>query len=130
MDNLENAFATLTDAVEDCTGLWDAVWELVGVPLNNTEAKSLYDSKISEAQSILQKLVSHGLVKLCKGDSWPGEAEQEADILPSELNSVLTTVQYWQPPEEGEAYICFYATVTGKDVWHHGKQALYLYLSS
>ena len=130
MDDIRNAFAVLTDAVEDCTGLWDAVWELVGVPSDDAEGERLYDSKIADAQSILQKFVSYKLIELREGKSWPSGADQEVDIPPSEVNSVFTTLKYWHPPEEGGAYICFHATSAGKDVWHRGIDALSTHLTS
>ena len=75
MNQNEQLYTLLTDANEDCTPFWDAVWEVV-VP-GDSGSEVQYEKAIPQAQWLMQKLLLSGLVVVYRGDRWPPSADMK-----------------------------------------------------
>lgn len=122
-DLLAIQYAVLTDAYEDCSSLWDAVWEHVGRIEDEVERDKQYAACIDPTRRLLQQFVDKNLVVIERCSSWIGG---EYKPVPSEdVASVLAEDHYWHPSgQDDEEWICFYRTDKGNEVWHEGKEAL------
>lgn len=129
--SLDHAYAVLTDAAEDCTGLWDAVWTLTGFVMNMLEVQEhqepdhspKYEACVPQAKHILQRLYEVGWIEFCRGTAWPPSALTEKTIQPDEVASIFSRTLYWYTPVDPILdYICFAATENGIQVWREGKQ--------
>ena len=128
----EQAYGILTDAAEDCTGLWGAVWTLMGfarnVPMGESDEKPNqspeYETYVPQAQLILKKLIDLNWIELYRGIAWPPSALTEVRVQQDEIANIFSRVLYWEVPTGNTSgYICFAATESGKQIWRQGKQS-------
>jgi len=130
--SLDQAYAVLTDAAEDCTGLWGAVWRLTGFVTDMPEVQEnqepdhspKYEVCVSHAQYVLQRLFELGWIEFCRGVAWPPSALTEKTVQPNEVAHIFAHTPYWYVPVDPVLdYICFSATESGMQVWREGKQS-------
>lgn len=96
----------LSDANEDCTGLWELAWRV----------NSLYPSKTSEgklrlAREAIKSLLDKGYLSIYQ------TYDAELALPASEAMAVLESDEAWLPPSEGPGY-WFLATKDGKDAYY------------
>ncbi|GAB3762644.1 hypothetical protein [Microlunatus parietis] len=93
-------------AVEDYSGLWEAVWELRA---NHADMDS--EVLLGRAKDELIRLVGHDLIQLYRclepyGDMTDVEKQEAVDLLRMDAN--------WNEPEPGSVSIRFGATPAGR----------------
>ena len=124
MDQDEILYRLLTDANEDCTRFWDAVWEVAG---DGDEASSdaRYRAAIPEAQRLMHELLRSGLVTIYRGPDYQSGlgADGEFEVSAEEGSAIIADPASWQRPSDDErvgVYFCFYTTEAGKQLWYKG----------
>lgn len=127
MTTLAIRYAVLTDAYEDCTSLWDGVWEHAGRIEDEAEREKQYAACIEPTRRLLQEFVAKGLIVVERCSAWAGG--RYTPIPPEEVPAVLAEDHYWYPSDRDEdEWICFCRTEVGNRVWHEGKEALERFL--
>jgi hypothetical protein len=93
-------------AVDDWTGLWEAVWgiqtmwpDLVGKPAQEM------------AHSVLTELLARGLVYLCFFDE---STSVERRVAGKEASRLLNVAENWQAPSNSDNQLRFAATEAGQ----------------
>jgi hypothetical protein len=127
----EQIYSILTDAAEDCTALWGAVWtltEFIDVSdyqdHSNLNYNQKYELCIPTAKRILLALFEAGLVEFHRGLAWPPSSLTEIDMQPIEVEAIFANMAYWLAPTDATLdYICFNATENGRKLWRQGKEA-------
>lgn len=123
MITLQEKYAILTDAAEDCTGLWDAAWEIRSQC--HDEHSSAYDVMVEDAKAVLRELLSTELVQLFQGHVEANGADGEVVVTNiDEIEAALNNSDYWHSSRITSDYFCFYITDKGKEVWLEGEKAL------
>jgi hypothetical protein len=113
-NNLQEKILLL--AVEDYSGLWEAVFE---TKASNTE---LSDSQaITLADDIIRQLLKKGWVKLF-WSNWP--SFDYTPVSDSQTDEVLANPSYWKTPSTDAKFIRYSATDEGeKAYWEISKQS-------
>ncbi len=100
----------LTAAVEDCTGLWEAIWEVRSIDPNRSDEQIR-----GTALDAIRRLLSAGWIELVFGTEFEGE---EKAVSPRDSESFIRQDAYWDVPlSDRSPHIRFTATDEGRRVW-------------
>lgn len=101
----------LSMATEDLNGLWEVLWYLCTLFPN----KDKHELRMT-AESIVKKLLTLGLIYLCRYSS----AKDEEVLLQSdEVSAVLSNQENWEPPSTiTSTHIRFSSTDKGEHLYY------------
>ncbi len=130
IDQDDILYRLLTDAWEDCTPFWEAVWE-IAFPCEEAEADAHYREAIPEAQRLMRLLLLSGLITVYHGPDYHSGlgAHGEFEVSPKRAAAIIDNPMSWRSPSDTEKvgeYFCFYVTEAGKQLWHMGRKAFRL----
>jgi hypothetical protein len=100
----EDQLALLFATVEGETGLWELVWEL-----NTRWGKR--PENLAMARRIVRRLLGDGLIQVDWCDETDGALTPIAD---TELEAVLASERWWQPPGDDARSVRAWATEKGR----------------
>lgn len=96
-------------AIEDYSGLWEAVWQLRGLHSKATE-----EALTARAKVALRELLARDLVKLYRCQEPYGDM---SEVQGSDVNSLLAADESWREPSVGDVSIRFGATPAGQEAY-------------
>jgi hypothetical protein len=102
----QDAKALLWLAVEDYSGLWEAVWEL-----RSLHPQADPDELIEASRAVLVGLLRDGLIELYRCVEPYGDTTPVAD---ADAPALLEAPKGWDVPEDGVLSVRFTATAAGE----------------
>lgn len=96
-------------AIEDYSGLWEAVWQL-----RTFDPKASEESLVERARTVVERLFDRGLVTLYRCEEPYG---QLSEIDRRDAKSVLAAKDSWNEPARDALSFRFGATKAGEEVY-------------